>query len=193
MTREEFARWTHEAKAVTDLLTRIERQQYARLAELGCPRDELTVDDILTKRQPAPWPPRHDARDRRRARQALDVLILARQIRVNLGPVAENARLAAYYGMMVGALADDVVVEAAVGATMLRTLRSATHEATRVRRDAADARHQALDEAIRDARRKYPSLTDSAIAARLADKFGGAYGMSKRTILRRLRESLPTP
>ena len=193
MTRDELALWTHEAKAVTDLLTRIERQQYARLAELGCPRDMLAVDDILARRQAAPWPPRHDARDRRRARQALDVLILARQIRGSIGLVGENARLAAYYGMMVGALADDVVLEAAVGTTMLRTLRAATHEATRARQAAAATRHRQLDDEVRDYRCRYPSLSESALADRLVQKHAGEFGYSKSTILRRLKDSLPTP
>ena len=124
MNREAYERWKLEFKLVDDQLVRIERTEHAILRNLGCPTDPAAIYAILAGEKLAPWPKRTAARDIQRALHAMHALLAVQKTRRYLGPQDENPRLAAEAALMAGALAGDVLINAALGATLRRKNRT---------------------------------------------------------------------
>jgi hypothetical protein len=124
MNREAYAQWKLETGLIEEQLARIERAEHAILKEIGCPTDPVGVYAILAGEQPPPWPKRHAEPNRRRAAHAMYALLHVQQTRRYLGPLNENPRLAAYAALMAGALAGDVLINAAMGTTVRRKNRA---------------------------------------------------------------------
>jgi hypothetical protein len=123
-SRDAHEQWALETKLIEDQLARIERAEHAILKEVGCPIDPAAIYAILAGEKPAPWPKRTAARDKQRALHAMHTLLAVQKTRRYLDPLHENPRLAAEAALMAGALAGDLLINAALGATSRRTNRT---------------------------------------------------------------------
>jgi hypothetical protein len=118
-----------ELQAVSDLLAFVEGIERTILTALGCSHDLDVVRAILKGEQPAPWLEEHAARDRDRAKQAMNALKQIYEVRHHLQPPNENPRLAAHAALLAGLWAND----AAARAALVDQARAARQKGGRVR------------------------------------------------------------
>ena len=99
--RAEYDRWKLEHQQLEEALTRIADAERAALAVYGCPTNPVLIDDFLKDHK------RMDEEHRRRIKFALHVLLKIDEVRRYTAIGHENARLAAYAALAVGALTND--------------------------------------------------------------------------------------
>jgi hypothetical protein len=196
-TREQFGRWQMEARQVTTVLDRIERDARAILKDIGCPTTPTGVYAILNGEAPAPWPKRTAERDKRRARYALHAIVHARTVRRYLGPDrdSENPRLAAYAAVMAGAYAGDVVIaadDAKLGAAHRAQQRDRSRRGVQTKRDEHSRSDAVLRREVDAIRRVNPGIKVRALARELLSRFGRSYDgrEQKRNAIEALRKRI---
>lgn len=112
MDRDAYTRWRFDTERLEDELDRIEQAERALLDSLRCPIDLVAIYDILNGERPEPWPKRTSARDRRRARYAMFALAFVQQTRSHISLTHGNPQRAAYWALLAGAFAGDIVAHA---------------------------------------------------------------------------------
>ena len=107
--RDEHERFEFEYQLVNKLFQECEAHEREFLSSLKCPTDPAGIDDVLSGRRPAPWPAKTSTRNRNRAQRAMRALVHIAQARGHLGPLHQNARLAAHDALLAGLYVNEAI------------------------------------------------------------------------------------
>jgi hypothetical protein len=186
-TRDEVDRWLFEKNLVEGILVKIERTEHAILERLGCPTDPEGIYRILAGEVLAPWPARTAKRDQERAKYAMHCLVLVRNVRNYLGPQPEheNPRLAAYWALLAGGLAGDLVKtaeDAPLGLAKAQQHRETSRKGGRAEKPKVKNRQTRWRERVLALRADKGDRSAQQIRMRYQEKYGTQSCPSLRTI-----------
>jgi hypothetical protein len=175
-TREEFERWQVEWSLLDGVLRRIEEAERTILTKLRCSTDPAQIYRILSGEDALPWPTRTTARDRAgkarsarnnagkaRAKDAMMVLALLRQVRANLSPGHEHAIMAAHDAVLAGLYASNSALRAELAQAV--STKGGRGRGAKIAKDAAThdrtiRRYARLWHSDEDVRYEHPNLVD---------------------------------
>jgi len=101
-SRDDLAQRQLEERLLFDLMRRVDGAVRDALRTIKCPDDPPSIFAILNGERAAPWPTRHDDRDRRLARQAMYARLYLDQTRRYVAVGSENPAGAAHAALMAG-------------------------------------------------------------------------------------------